>query len=75
MERFYQLKGSRVTTPVRGLVFEARDDEWLVDSVKAAEGVAGTLGVNHAELCVDVQGMSCIGGVLLIEQVFSQQPG
>lgn len=67
--KFYDLR-SGPSVPIRSLVFQSRDYSWLSDLVKAAE-------TGHAppNLTLDLQGLSCIGCVWLIETLFHQLPG
>ena len=66
--RFYDLRGD-AGLPVKSLVFRRRDYSWLADLVKNAE----TSGA--ATLTLDLQGISCIGCVWLIEKLFLRKPG
>lgn len=62
--QFYDLQEGRAT-PVRPTVFQRRDYRWL-DELAARSG---------GELTVDLQGISCIGCVWLIEKLFERRPG
>ena len=71
LEGYYRLKDA-VTPPADGAVFEPRDYRWLEEAQREAETAAGT---RRPELVLDVQGISCIGCVWLIERLFAQQAG
>jgi len=68
--QFYDLQKS-TGVPVKSLVFQKRDYSWLEELVKNAENTAEPV----ASLELDLQGVSCIGCVWLIEKVFLQQLG
>ncbi len=68
--RFYELK-DRAVSPAGSGVLQPRDYGWLEEAVKVAE--AG--GRATAELVLDVQGMSCVGCVWLIERLFQRRAG
>lgn len=68
--QFYDLQES-AATPVKPLVFQKRDYSWLAELAKNAEAAGGPV----AALELDLQGISCIGCVWLIEKVFLQKPG
>jgi Cu2+-exporting ATPase len=66
--QFYDLQQGGVQ-PVKSLVFQKRDYTWLEELARSAEhGPAATLHL-------DVQGVSCIGCVWLIERLFAGKPG
>lgn len=67
LERFYDLKGDKATSPVKSLVFRERDYGWI----REAEAGAGEEG----RLDLDVQGIACVGCVWLIESLFARLPG
>ena len=74
---YYRLKDD-VTAPADAAVFQARDYAWLETAQHEAEGtVRGPTEPRKQipELTLDVQGISCVGCVWLIERVFQQQPG
>jgi Cu2+-exporting ATPase len=74
---YYRLKDD-VTAPADAAVFQARDYGWLEAAQREAEGGAGAEPRPHPgvpELTLDVQGISCVGCVWLIERVFHQLPG
>ena len=70
LDRYYDLRDRRIN-PVQASALQPRDYTWLetrVASVEAgAEGTAGTV--------LDLEGISCVGCVWLIEKVFRDQPG
>lgn len=68
--QFYDLQRA-AGVPVKSSVFQKRDYSWLADMVKTAEREGGPV----AALELDLQGVSCIGCVWLVETVFSQKPG
>jgi Cu2+-exporting ATPase len=71
LDRFYQLRRGAVA-PVRPGVFQPRDYRWLAGLGKRAEAAAGA---GEASLDLDVQGVSCVGCVWLIERLFRGRPG
>ncbi len=74
MERFYTLK-DRAVAPAGSAVFQPRDYGWLEDAVATAERVAADGARKTVELVVDVQGISCVGCVWLIERLFRRRAG
>ena len=70
LERFYTLK-DRAVAPAGSAVFQPRDYAWLAEAAAAAEGGAP----KAAELVLDVQGVSCVGCVWLIERLFRRRAG
>ncbi len=68
--QFYDLQEGGVQ-PVKSFVFQKRDYAWLEELVHAAEAADRP----SAALPLDLQGVSCIGCVWLIEKVFAQLPG
>ncbi len=72
-DRFYHLKGSDVMTPVKSLAFQQRDWDWLAAQVEQAE--AGLQQGEAARRVFEMQGLSCVACVWLIEKVFQRQPG
>ena len=70
LEKFYDLQDG-VTFPVKSLVFQKRDYTWLGELARCAEETAG----GTATLSLDLQGISCIGCVWLIEKLFERKPG
>ncbi len=74
LERFYELK-DRAVAPAGSAVFQPRDYGWLADAVAAQEAEAGRGERRSAELVLDVQGISCVGCVWLIERLFRRRDG
>ena len=70
LEKFYDLQDGGLL-PVKSLVFQKRDYAWLDDLVKTAE----TTGSSAAAIDLDLQGISCVGCVWLIEKMFMRKPG
>jgi Cu2+-exporting ATPase len=73
LERFYELRGAQNMAPVSPQALRERDYEWLADLVRDAE--ASTANSSRAQLRLEVQGLSCIGCVWLMERVFRSMPG
>ncbi len=74
---YYRLK-DEVTAPADAAVFQPRDYGWLETAQQDAESIvpaSDQTRQNIPELTLDVQGISCVGCVWLIERVFQQQPG
>ena len=70
LDRFYDFQNSQ-SSPVGFSVFASKDFQWLQDTVSQIDSMeAGTPRITLA-----VSGISCIGCVWLIEQLFSKQPG
>lgn len=65
--QFYDLQEG--LTPVKSLVFQKRDYTWMEEPVRLAEQQS------TPTLLFDVQGLSCIGCVWLIEKLFNRKPG
>ncbi len=71
LDRFYELRRG-ATAPVRSFVFQPRDLRWLEGLIKCAEESAQG---GEAALELDVQGISCVGCVWLIDHLYRQHPG
>ena len=74
---YYRLK-DEVTAPADAAVFQPRDYAWLEAAQREKEATRARTDEGQApipELTLDVQGISCVGCVWLIERVFQQQPG
>jgi Cu2+-exporting ATPase len=69
LDQFYELK-NKTTPPVGSSVFHQPDLDWLSELIKAVETAA-----TAPELELEVQGISCVGCVWLIERVFQDQAG
>ena len=79
LDRYYSLK-DRVIPPAGSGLFQPRDYAWLEELQRAAEQAGGKAGVAGAvsrksELVLDLQGISCVGCVWLIERLFDREPG
>lgn len=70
LDRFYDLKGQRVTEAVGNRVFEPADWAWAEELQRQAES-----GPQPPEASLYLQGMSCVACAWLIEQRFNDQPG
>ncbi|MGC9450529.1 MAG: heavy metal translocating P-type ATPase [Oceanipulchritudo sp.] len=70
LEHYYDLRDRRIE-PVRPANLQPRDYAWLetraMECEAAADGMAGMI--------LDLEGISCVGCVWLIEKVFREQPG
>jgi len=64
LTQFYELQDG-TTFPVRSVVFQQRDYTWLESIARDDRG----------SLDLDLQGISCIGCVWLIEKLFDTKPG
>lgn len=69
-DRYYELRDSAIS-PVRPGAMDRRDYRWLEKEVSAA----GDASPKIAELDFDLEGVSCLGCVWLIEKVFKRYPG
>lgn len=65
--QFYDLQSG--IPPVKPVVFETRDNAWVQPLFAATEQAGQTT------LILDLQGISCLGCVWLIEQLFRKKPG
>jgi Cu2+-exporting ATPase len=77
LEGYYRLK-DHVTVPADPTVFQSRDYGWLDAAQRAAEAavVDRPAGASrNPALDLDLQGISCVGCVWLIERLFQQQAG
>ena len=73
LDRFYSLR-DRSIEPVSSASGRPADLRWL--ETAAAEAEAGARESNRpARLVLDLKGISCIGCVWLIEELFRRQPG
>jgi len=70
LERYYDLKDKR-SVPVGGGVFEKRDLRWVSELVQQAELAGG----RDARLRLQLQGISCVGCVWLVERVATDAAG
>lgn len=71
LSRFYDLRDTPLQ-PVKSLVFQKRDYSWLEEILQRTEADASAETV---KLRLDLQGISCIGCVWLVEKLFSSFPG
>lgn len=71
LEKFYDLRDGPIV-PIGSSVFQAREFDWLAPLMTEAEATAQA---RPAELEVEVQGISCIGCVWLLERIFSERAG
>ena len=70
LNQFYDLRDAGAQ-PVKSLVFQKRDYTWLRELVRIAEARDGS----SPSLSLDLQGISCIGCVWLVEKIFAGKPG
>lgn len=73
MERFYDLRSNSSLAPVRGTPFEPHDFSWLEKAVRETEEKtdAGEPATGEFSL----QGVSCVGCVWLVENLFLRREG
>ena len=84
LDGYYRLKEA-VTVPADPAVFQTRDYDWLETAQRDAEqktvvrvpssGIDSVPSHGVPLLDLDVQGISCVGCVWLIERLFQQQAG
>jgi len=76
LDRYYRLK-DRVIAPAGSALFQMRDYAWLEAARRDAEAAAAADPRPGAapELVLDIQGISCVGCVWLIERLFERSPG
>jgi Cu2+-exporting ATPase len=76
LDSYYTIKDS-VTAPAASYVFQNHDYAWLETSQRDVENTCIKASTARAipELTLDIQGISCVGCVWLIERVFMQQQG
>lgn len=74
-EQYYALR-DRSISPVQSTVFQERDYAWFNERIQTAEQAVDATGMNKpAEASFDLQGISCVGCVWLIEQVLNRMEG
>ena len=73
LDRFYDLKGKTSVRPVRSVPFEARDFGWLEEMKAATEATCEAGGTVEGDF--SVEGLSCVGCVWLVENIFQRQAG
>ncbi len=71
LEKFYDLQNAPLP-PAQAFVFQKRDYAWLAAQSALAEASAQN---GEASLALDLQGISCLGCVWLVERLFRQRPG
>jgi len=71
LDRFYDLRGNSSVRPVRSLPFEAHDFSWLEETLSNIPSVPG----EPVEADFSLEGISCVGCVWLVENLFLRQPG
>lgn len=69
-EHYYELRDRRIN-PVQPAALQPRDYGWLEARAAACEAAAS----GTASMVLDLEGISCVGCVWLIEKVFREQPG
>lgn len=70
LEQFYDLR-DKPLTPVNAQTLKERDTVWLEEAMTAAE----TAQPQSPSLRMELQGISCVGCVWLIERLFQKRPG
>ena len=70
LEHYYDLRDKRIE-PVKAGALQPRDYGWLEKRVAESEAKGGPV----AEGVLDLEGISCIGCVWLIEKLFREHPG
>jgi Cu2+-exporting ATPase len=73
LSKFYDLKPETLP-PVRSMMFQERDYSWLTSQLEKAQKQQ-TEGARDVTLLLDLQGISCIGCVWLIEKLFQERIG
>lgn len=73
-DQFYDLKQGLAVAPVRSRPFEEHDWSWLGPKIEEAEEAALEKG-GVARLTLGLEGISCVGCVWLVEQLFERHPG
>jgi len=74
LDAYYKIKDS-VIPPADPSLLQPRDYAWISAAQKEAEARATADKASSPRLLLDVQGISCVGCVWLIEKVFLRQPG
>lgn len=69
-DRYYELRDSAIS-PVRQGTLDRRDYRWLEQAVNEAAEASPKI----AEMDLDLEGVSCLGCVWLIEKIFKRYPG
>lgn len=73
-ERFYELKGTQALPPVGSKVFQTAETDWLKDHQQDIESQSTTTN-SVAEIKLQIEGISCLACIWLIEAIFKQQNG
>lgn len=72
LDQFYELKGNTLIPPVGSKVFQTDDTEPLETVFETAEAATEQ---NPPSLRLNIEGISCIGCIWLIETIYKRQPG
>lgn len=70
LDYYYELRDRKIA-PVRSSSLQERDYSWLESAAAERE----SHHPSQAELTLDLEGISCVGCVWLIERIFYRQPG
>ncbi|MEM7791512.1 MAG: HAD-IC family P-type ATPase [Verrucomicrobiota bacterium] len=70
--RFYELKGNTVVPPLGSKVFKTADPDWIESEQTKAEGQSSH---EQTKASFQIEGISCIGCVWLIEAIFNESKG
>jgi Cu2+-exporting ATPase len=70
LDHYYDLRDRRIN-PVMAAALQPRDYSWLEARIAAIESAHPSL----AEVVLDLEGISCVGCVWLIEKIFREHPG
>ncbi len=70
LDHYYDLRDQRIN-PVQASSLQPRDYDWL--EKRAASCEANASGIS--EMVLDLEGISCVGCVWLIEKIFRDHPG
>lgn len=70
LDHYYDLRDRQID-PVQGRALHPQDYTWLETRAAEHEKEAGGL----AEMILDLEGISCVGCVWLVEKLFRQHPG
>jgi Cu2+-exporting ATPase len=73
LERFYDLRSNSNLAPVRSVPFEAHDFSWLEESVRDVEADLAPAAPATGEF--SLEGVSCVGCVWLVENLFLRKKG
>ncbi|WP_411827040.1 heavy metal translocating P-type ATPase [Luteolibacter sp. AS25] len=73
LDRFYDLRSDSTIRPVRSTPFETRDLAWLEELKTKTED--GHVSGDTVESDFSLEGLSCVGCVWLVENIFKRQPG